>query len=82
MAQIGGRDAGALRSASCVASSSQAITSAPPAISALHARQPEPPRPNTATVLPAKVVTGIIARACRRQEAASMRVPSPLAGEG
>src|ERR1700755_130026 len=40
--------------------SSPAITSAPPAFSAWHEASPEPPRPNTATVLPAKDVTGII----------------------
>ena len=41
--------------------SSPAITSAPPAFSAWQLASPEPPRPNTATVLPAKEVTGIIA---------------------
>src|SRR5215469_1329777 len=40
--------------------SSQPTTSAPPAVSALAATIPEPPRPNTATLLPAKVVTGIM----------------------
>src|SRR6476661_1173832 len=39
--------------------SSPAITSAPPAFSAWQLASPEPPRPNTATVLPAKEVTGI-----------------------
>src|SRR5580698_9367178 len=39
--------------------SSAAITSAPPARSAWQLASPEPPRPNTATVLPAKDVTGI-----------------------
>src|SRR6185437_9906756 len=42
--------------------SSAAITSAPPAFSAWQLARPEPPRPNTATVLPANEVTGIIAR--------------------
>src|SRR5215471_16740503 len=42
--------------------SSPAITSAPPAFSAWQEASPEPPRPNTATVLPAKEVTGIIDR--------------------
>src|SRR5207249_5671448 len=42
--------------------SSPATTSAPPAFSAWQHARPEPPRPNTATVLPAKEVTGIIAR--------------------
>src|SRR6187399_3405155 len=41
------------------AESSPAITSAPPAFSAWQLARPEPPRPNTATVLPAKEVTGI-----------------------
>src|SRR5882757_6390724 len=41
--------------------SSAAITSAPPAFKAWQLASPEPPRPNTATVLPAKEVTGIIA---------------------
>src|SRR3954468_2138203 len=40
--------------------SSPATTSAPPAFSAWQLARPEPPRPNTATVLPAKEVTGII----------------------
>jgi hypothetical protein len=35
------------------------MTSAPPANSALALASPEPPRPNTATFFPAKVVTGI-----------------------
>src|SRR5882724_12681708 len=39
--------------------SSPAITSAPPAFSAWQLARPEPPRPKTATVLPAKEVTGI-----------------------
>src|SRR3954452_9771678 len=42
--------------------SSAAITSAPPAFSAWHEASPEPPRPNTATVLPANEVTGIMAQ--------------------
>ncbi len=41
--------------------SSKAITSAPPATSACALASPEPPRPNTATFFPAKLVTGIIA---------------------
>src|SRR5262249_13749970 len=40
--------------------SSPAITSAPPAFSAWQLARPEPPRPNTATVLPANEVTGIM----------------------
>src|SRR3954449_9140201 len=44
------------------AESSAATTSAPPAFSAWQLARPEPPRPNTATVLPAKEVTGIMAR--------------------
>src|SRR6202795_2157586 len=40
--------------------SSPAITSAPPAFRAWQLARPEPPSPNTATVLPAKEVTGII----------------------
>src|SRR3954454_19679730 len=39
--------------------SSAAITSAPPAFKAWQHASPEPPRPKTATVLPAKEVTGI-----------------------
>src|SRR4030088_2952371 len=46
-------------SASFSTPSSLAITSAPPALSAWQLASPEPPRPNTATVLPAKEVTGI-----------------------
>src|SRR3954466_16107519 len=42
------------------AASSPAITSAPPAFSAWQLARPEPPSPNTATVLPAKEVTGIM----------------------
>src|SRR5947199_7461134 len=49
-------------SASFSALSSLAITSAPPAFSAWQLARPEPPRPKTATVLPAKEVTGIIVR--------------------
>src|ERR1700675_3700380 len=49
----------ALAFAMLAASSSQAITSAPPANSALALASPEPPSPNSATFLPAKVVTGI-----------------------
>src|SRR3954465_4515538 len=41
--------------------SSPAITSAPPAFRAWQLARPEPPRPKTATVLPAKEVTGIMA---------------------
>ncbi len=40
--------------------SSQAVTSAPPAISALAVAEPEPPRPKRATFFPASVVTGIM----------------------
>src|SRR6476619_1862028 len=39
--------------------SSPAITSAPPAFRAWQLASPEPPRPKTATVWPAKEVTGI-----------------------
>src|SRR5208282_4357980 len=49
----------ALAFATLWASSSKATTSAPPARSALALASPEPPSPNTATFLPAKVVTGI-----------------------
>src|SRR5579862_4103545 len=41
--------------------SSKPTTSAPPASSALALTSPEPPRPKTATFLPAKVVIGITA---------------------
>src|SRR5262245_506455 len=51
----------AAASASLRASSSPATTSAPPATSARQVASPEPPSPNTATRLPAKVVTGIMA---------------------
>ena len=50
----------AAASATLRASSSQATTSAPPAASARQVASPEPPSPNTATRLPAKVVTGIM----------------------
>src|SRR6266576_1955028 len=46
-------------SASFSTPSSPAMTSAPPAFKAWQLANPEPPRPNTATVLPAKEVTGI-----------------------
>src|ERR1700722_2585095 len=46
-------------SASFSAPSSLAITSAPPAFKAWQLASPDPPSPNTATVLPAKEVTGI-----------------------
>src|ERR1700712_2003837 len=46
-------------SASFSVPSSPAITSAPPAFKAWQLASPEPPRPNTATVLPAKEVIGI-----------------------
>src|SRR3954451_12042542 len=46
-------------SASLSSPSSPAITSAPPAFRAWQLASPEPPSPNTATVLPAKEVTGI-----------------------
>ncbi len=42
--------------------SSQAATAAPPAFSASAVARPEPPRPNSATRLPAKVVAAIIQR--------------------
>src|ERR1700691_827475 len=47
-------------------SSSKAVTEAPPAISAWALASPEPPRPNTATVRPANVVTGITTKQSRR----------------
>src|SRR5882724_12149928 len=47
-------------SASLSTPSSPVITSAPPAFSAWQLASPEPPRPNTATVLPAKDVIGIM----------------------
>src|ERR1700730_7278819 len=40
--------------------SSLAITFAPPALRAWQLASPEPPRPNTATLLPAKEVTGVM----------------------
>ena len=43
------------------AASSHATTWAPPAASARQLASPDMPRPNTATVRPAKVVTGVIA---------------------
>src|SRR3990170_1605176 len=43
-----------------VALSSAAMTAAPPAASARQAASPDLPRPNTATLLPANVVTGIM----------------------
>src|SRR5271170_2887261 len=52
----------ALAFATLAASSSKATTSAPPASSALALASPELPSPNTATFLPAKVVTGITTR--------------------
>src|SRR4051812_50008869 len=54
-------------SSSRSAPSSPAITSAPPAFKAWQDASPEPPRPNTATVLPAKDVTGIIDRSPQLQ---------------
>src|SRR3954467_11512052 len=51
------------------APSSPAITSAPPARNAWQLASPEPPRPNTATVLPAKEVTGIMSAQLQRGEA-------------
>src|SRR5690242_10124875 len=47
--------------------SSAATTSAPPAFNAWQLASPEPPRPNTATVLPAKEVTGIMNRSAQLQ---------------
>ena len=41
-------------------SSSSSTTSAPPALRAWQLESPEPPSPNTATVLPAKEATGIM----------------------
>src|SRR4029077_15941141 len=61
----------ALALATLCGSSSKATTSAPPASSALALTRPEPPRPNTATFCPAKVVTGITAH-----------IPLPLVGGG
>src|SRR5215813_1967523 len=57
--------------------SSQPITSAPPANSALALARPEAPSPNTATLRPAKDVTGIIGEFPPRGSI----VPSPLVGE-
>jgi hypothetical protein len=51
----------ALATASAV--SSQPMTSAPPASSALALANPDPPRPKMATFFPAKAVTGIITAA-------------------
>src|SRR6185437_10639221 len=71
--------------------SSPAITSAPPAFSAWQLASPEPPRPNTATVLPANEVTGIMASPQRRphpeERPEGTRLegcepPSPARGEG
>src|SRR3954469_18669337 len=54
----------AARAFSTLASvSSHATTSAPPASSAVALEMPEAPSPNSATVLPAKLVIGIIAAA-------------------
>src|SRR6058998_1616755 len=54
----------AVRAFSTLASvSSHVTTSAPPASSALALEMPEAPSPNSATVLPAKLVIGIIAAA-------------------
>src|SRR4029077_14645332 len=61
----------ALAPATLCGASSNATTSAPPASSALALTRPEPPRPNTATFCPAKVVTGITAH-----------IPLPLVGRG
>src|SRR5262245_20408523 len=44
-----------------------ATPSAPPAFNAWQLASPEPPRPNTATVLPAKEVTGIMNRSAQFQ---------------
>src|SRR5580658_8266160 len=55
-------------SASCAAPSSPAITSAPPARKAWQLASPDPPSPNTATVLPAKEVTGIMTRPSFRND--------------
>src|SRR5579863_5816027 len=65
----------ALALAMLCALSSNATTSAPPDNSAPALISPEPPRPNTATLLPAKAVIGITTRlpqlqrrkACERQ---------------
>src|ERR1700704_5819776 len=56
----------AVMNPACAASASRstpaslAITPAPPAFKAWQLASPDPPRPNTATVLPAKDVTGIM----------------------
>src|SRR3954462_12175091 len=55
--------------------SSPAITSAPPAFSAWQLARPEPPRPKTGTVLPAKEVTGIMVRCPSFRDGAS--APDP-----
>ena len=62
VAQILRLEAGGARLGELLASSSKAMTSAPPAASARADNRPEPPRPNTATFLPAKMVMGIIRR--------------------
>src|SRR6266540_3093599 len=68
-------------------SSSQATTSASPALSARQLASPEPPSPNTATFLPAKVVTGIMGSTANdaaddKKPVASPSSPPPLAGAG
>ena len=53
--------------------SSNAITSAPPASSALALARPEAPSPNSAAFLPAKLVSGIIAASAWRGPRARAR---------
>src|SRR5258705_295290 len=48
--------------------SSQPMTSAPPASSALALASPDPPRPKMATFLPAKTLMGIMRRGCLRRD--------------
>src|SRR5581483_3245556 len=60
--------------------SSNATTSAPPASSALALARPDAPRPNSATFLPANVVTGIISfLAPARRDAAPGSLVRPFA---
>ena len=51
--------------------SSQAVTLAPPAMSAFAVARPEPPRPKSATLLPLNVLTGVIVTSV-----SALKVPS------
>src|SRR5690606_26013123 len=53
--------------------SSQAVTRAPPAMSARAVASPDPPRPNSATLFPANVETGIIALSQLQRRKADQR---------